>query len=308
MMLTLLSSCNNIYQHSTPLPCREASKCLTITHTNAPGGCCNQQTAFIKNNNPDKDIYAIISVDTFLYVNGSPSFKRQYLLYIPSISSSAGQDLGCDTRKVLVNGDSICVESRLFTVKEACFEKSTNCSFNLPDNSDLPSANPLLSCNTVSWFQFNRQQRIEIKAFYSNILNSGSQTITANCDLVSLLFPWTTTKSMRIIFDKINIHSNGDGYMIQPMLSSAIKFLNTDQTIQKFWINIPNVLNAQISRGKTVDIDFVLSAPEHITIDMKLEPSGVIRTDILKRITIDPSNHTMYLSGDFLCFAISNID
>jgi hypothetical protein len=269
---------------------------------------CDGTTAFITNSNPNKDIRVTISVDTIVdYVTGQASFKRTFDVLVPRSSTSAGKDIGFRHSKVLFNGDSTCKEVRVFYKSEACFVDSTICKVNLPNNSDLPSASPEQFCEKVDWTKLNNDQRTAYNALYQNLINSETKKVKEISNLASIIFPWSSADPRRNYFDNARFESVGNDSQILPMLPIPIKFLNTDQTVQKFWVTLPNFLSAKIVRStKKIQLEFDPKMPDHITIQMQLEPSMVIRTDILQHITLSHETHTIYFSGDFLCFSITN--
>ncbi|MBO9636188.1 MAG: hypothetical protein J7578_24005 [Chitinophagaceae bacterium] len=296
-------------QSDPPPECGSPFYCLKVINVNSGNTCCsNTPKTAIVNENPSKNIYAEIFEDTLLSNNWL--YSTSYLKKIPKNSQI---EMGCGYRTKIVSGDPVCYLYKRWRIMNACFEGNDNCDFKLPDNSDLKlidCRNNCSTCNEMKFSQLNSQQRRAIWKFYQDLLNSETQTAIYNDDFLAAFFPnGHTSKERQTILSNNDLQSTGNSYHLQPLLPSPINFLNTNETFQKIWVDCPNVVSGQISRSPSeVKVSFTSNAPELVTVQVKLEPSNTIRTDVIKNLYLIKAERRIILSGDFICFNISGIN
>jgi len=166
------------------------------------------------------------------------------------------------------------------------------------------------TCVSISRMQFPLPtQRQAIEDLYKDLLSSASITKRYNSDILKAFFPTLTTGDRQTIIASNQFQSTGPSRHIQPLLPSPVAFPGSTETYTKLWIDYPSVISGDISRTPNqIDVSFATSRPEFITVQVELEPSKTIRTDVIKHLYALPNQHSLVISGDFICFKVTGLD
>jgi hypothetical protein len=295
-----------------PPPCANAYICSHIDDIPSVGSCCNNSPkTIVTNDHPANTLIVAILEDTLL--GNVWLFDNNTQIYL--VPKSSNQELGCGYR--IDPKQDKCVRYKRWRIGSACFEGDKKCVLTLPQNNDLPvndclkgCLNGQTTCVSISKMQFPvSTQRQAIEDLYKDLLNSATVTKQYKDDILQAFFPALRTGDRETIIASKQFQSTGPSRHIQPLLPNPISFPGSTETYSKLWIDYPSVISGDINRtANQVDVRFTTSRPEFISVQVELEPSKTIRTDVIKHLYALPNQHSLVLSGDFICFKVTGLD